>query len=72
MHLRNAPTRLMEELGYGEGYVYAHGEADAFVATRNLPEAVGDVEWYEPTGRGAEAAIAARLSEWRRRRARTE
>lgn len=68
MHLRNAPTRLMEELGYGEGYVYPHGESDAFVPTRNLPDVLGDVKWYEPSGRGAEAAIAARLADWRKRR----
>jgi len=72
MHLRNAPTRLMAELGYGDGYVYPHGESDAFVATRNLPDELGDVAWYEPTERGAEAAIGARLAEWRKRRERSD
>jgi putative ATPase len=68
MHLRNAPTRLLEELGYGEGYTYPHDAPDAFVATRNLPDGVEDDDWYAPTGRGAEAAIAERLRAWRARR----
>ncbi|GAG29737.1 unnamed protein product, partial [marine sediment metagenome] len=68
MHLRNAPTPLMKEQGYGRGYRYAHDEPDAFVEARNLPEALGEVSFYQPTERGAEAPIAARLREWRRRR----
>ena len=68
MHLRNAPTPLMKEQGYGRGYRYAHDEPDAFVEARNLPEALGEVSFYQPTERGAEAQIAARLREWRRRR----
>jgi putative ATPase len=67
-HLRNAPTPLMRELGYGRDYRYPHAEADAFVAARNLPGELGDARFYEPTERGAEAAIAERLREWRRRR----
>jgi putative ATPase len=69
LHLRNAPTPLLRELGYGRDYRYAHAEPDAFVAARNLPEELGDARFYEPTERGAERAIAERLSEWRRRRA---
>ena len=68
LHLRNAPTPLMRELGYGREYRYPHAERDAFVAARNLPEALGDVRFYEPTERGAEAAIAERLRAWRRER----
>ena len=68
MHLRNAPTPLMKEQGYGRGYRYPHDEPDAFVEARNLPEALGEVSFYEPTERGAEAQIAARLREWRKRR----
>jgi putative ATPase len=68
MHLRNAPTPLMKEQGYGRGYRYAHDEPDAFVEARNLPEVLGQVRFYEPTDRGAEAQIAERLREWRRRR----
>jgi len=67
MHLRNAPTRLMKELGYGEGYRYAHDEAGA-VATGEtyLPEGVTAQQWYQPTDRGVEARIAERLAELRR------
>jgi putative ATPase len=68
LHLRNAPTPLMRELGYGRAYRYPHAEPDAFVAARNLPEALGDARFYEPTERGAEAAIAERLRAWRRER----
>jgi putative ATPase len=70
LHLRNAPTGLMKEEGYGRDYEYAHDAEDAFVARRNLPEGVSDGPFYEPTARGAEQAIAERLSAWRRRRAR--
>jgi putative ATPase len=68
LHLRNAPTPLMKEQGYGRGYRYPHDEPDAFVEARNLPEALGEVRFYEPTERGAEAKIAERLRQWRRRR----
>ncbi len=69
MHLRNAPTRLMKELGYGEDYVYAHDADDAFVAAENLPAALAGARYYEPTERGDEAPIARRLRDWRARRA---
>jgi putative ATPase len=68
LHLRNAPTRLMEQLGYGRDYVYPHSAPDAFVARNNLPEALGLSTFYEPTAAGAEAALAERLAAWRRRR----
>lgn len=68
MHLRNAPTRLMSELGYGEGYRYPHDEPDAFVGEINLPERLAHERFYEPTERGAEAEIAARLRRDRARR----
>ena len=67
MHLRNAPTRLMKELGYGEGYRYAHNEAGAVAAGETyLPEGVTAQAWYQPTDRGVEARIAERLAELRR------
>jgi len=72
MHLRNAPTPLMKEQGYSRGYRYPHDEPDTFVETRNLPEVLGKVRFYEPTQRGAEAEIAERLREWRRRRRENE
>jgi putative ATPase len=68
MHLRNAPTGFMKSEGYGAGYEYAHDAPDAFVAARNLPEALPDEPFYEPTERGAERAIAERLAAWRARR----
>src|SRR5262249_53935017 len=68
LHLRNAPTPLMRDLGYGRDYRYPHAEADAFVAARNLPQPLGDARFYEPTERGAEAALAERLRTWRARR----
>jgi len=68
MHLRNAPTRLMKSLGYGEGYEYAHDAEDHFVAARNLPDALGDRAFYQPGEAGAEADLARRLREWRARR----
>jgi len=61
-HLRNAPTKLMSEMGYGDEYRYAHNEADAYAAGENyFPEALKDVKLYEPTERGLESKIKMRL-----------
>jgi putative ATPase len=68
MHLRNAPTRLMEGLGYGRDYEYPHDAEGGFVAARNLPEGVSPARFYQPTREGSEAEIADRLAKWRRRR----
>ena len=68
MHLRNAPTKLLKNLGYGAGYEYPHDTEDQFVATDNLPDALAGQQFYAPKERGAEAALAGRLAEWRRRR----
>ena len=69
MHIRNAPTRLMKGLGYGQGYRYDHDEADANAAGQTyLPPALGDAQFYEPTTRGLEARIAERLAQLRARR----
>jgi putative ATPase len=66
-HLRNAPTRLMQQLGYGQKYRYAHDEPDAYAAgERYLPEGMRDPKFYEPTPRGLEARIRERLEELRR------
>jgi putative ATPase len=68
LHLRNAPTRLMKELGYGRGYRYAHDEPGAHAAGENyFPESLGRRRYYTPTDRGLEARIAERLAEWRAR-----
>jgi putative ATPase len=70
LHIRNAPTPLMKNLGYGKGYRYAHGEKDAFAAGENyFPEGMSAVEWYRPTERGLEAKIRERIEELRRRNA---
>jgi len=68
MHLRNAPTRLMKDSGWGEGYRYAHDEPDGFAAGATyFPEAMGERVYYEPVDRGLEARIAERLADLRDR-----
>ncbi|MBI2958860.1 MAG: replication-associated recombination protein A [Betaproteobacteria bacterium] len=63
LHLRNAPTRLMKDLGYGRGYRYAHDEPEAYAAgERYFPEGMPGVSWYQPTERGLEAKIAEKLA----------
>ena len=57
LHLRNAPTRLMKDLGYGEGYRYAHDEAEGVAGMSCLPEHLEDRRYYEPTDRGIEGRI---------------
>ena len=67
MHLRNAPTRFMEEQGYGDDYRYAHDEADAFAAGETyLPEALLDRQYYHPVERGLEIKIAEKLERLRK------
>jgi putative ATPase len=68
LHLRNASTRLLRELGYGEGYRSAHDAPDGFVDAWNLPTDVSATAFYEPGEQGEEAAIRARLETWRARR----
>lgn len=68
MHIRNAPTKLMKELGHGDGYRYAHDEADGYAAgERYLPEELGDLRFYEPVERGLEIRIREKLAELRQR-----
>src|SRR5215467_3527450 len=68
MHIRNAPTRLMKQLGYGKDYRYAHDEQDAYAAgERYLPDGMPDVEWYRPTERGLESKIREKLAALRSR-----
>ena len=67
LHIRNAPTRLMKELGYGKDYRYAHDEADAFAAGETyFPDGMPAVNWYQPTERGLEGQIRGKLVELRR------
>jgi putative ATPase len=66
LHLRNAPTRLMKELGYGEKYRYAHDEPDAYAAgERYFPEELGERVYYYPVQRGLETKIAEKLDRLR-------
>ncbi|MDO6387994.1 replication-associated recombination protein A [Uliginosibacterium sp. 31-12] len=63
IHLRNAPTKLMKELGYGKEYRYAHDEPGAYAAGEDyLPEGMPAISWYEPTDRGLEGKIAQKLA----------
>ncbi len=64
MHLRNAPTGLMREMGYGKGYEYAHDHEGHFTPTENLPEALKDRRYYEPSDQGYETEVAERLRRW--------
>jgi len=66
LHIRNAPTKLMKDLGYGAGYQYAHDAPDARVEQDDLPEALRGRQYYRPTDRGLEADLGRRLAEWRR------
>ncbi len=67
LHIRNAPTKLMKNLGYGKDYRYAHDEPDAFAAGESyFPEGMPAVAWYKPTERGLEGRIREKLGELRR------
>jgi putative ATPase len=61
MHLRNAPTRLMKEMGHGKGYEHAHQKADAVTGMSCLPSSLADRNFYEPTARGFERQLSERL-----------
>lgn len=66
LHLRNAPTRLMKELGYGKTYRYAHDEPEAYAAGETyLPDGMSPTGWYRPTPYGLEARIGAKLEHLR-------
>jgi putative ATPase len=64
--IRNAPTGLMKELGYGQGYRYAHDEAGGIADQQHLPDELVGRRFYEPTTSGHEAEIAGRMKEWER------
>jgi len=68
LHIRNAPTALMRDLGYGAGYQYAHDVPDAYVPQDYLPDEVADATFYAPGGMGMEKEIAKRLAWWASRR----
>ena len=64
MHIRNAPTRLMKELGYHRGYQYAHDSPDAYIPQEYLPDELRGAQFYEPGPFGFEKEIAKRLAWW--------
>jgi putative ATPase len=66
LHIRNAPTGLMKELGYGDGYRYAHDHADAYAAQEYLPEVLRGARWYDPTDSGYEKTVKERIEWWQR------
>jgi putative ATPase len=65
LHIRNAPTSLMKEIGYGKGYKYAHDYQDAYVPQDYLPEKLKGRQFYEPTDRGYEKKIKEWLERWK-------
>ena len=71
-HIRNAPTRLMKDIGYGKDYKYAHNYKDAVVAQEYLPEKLKGQSFYEPTERGYEKVIKQRLDGWRQLQEKTQ
>ncbi len=70
LHLRNAPTRLMKDLGYGRDYQYAHDEPDAIADMECLPPSLRGRTYYEPSARGFEKEIKRRLDGWKAIKAR--
>ena len=70
MHILNAPTRLMRELGYGKGYVYDHGTEEGFSGQNYFPDGVARQNFYRPSERGFEREIRKRLEYWEKLRQR--
>ena len=69
LNIRNAPTKLMKELDYGRGYIYAHDTEEKMARMQCLPDSLAGREYYTPDGQGAEAALKKRLEEikaWKR------
>jgi putative ATPase len=66
LHIRNAPTRLMKDLGYHEGYRYAHDSDDAYIPQEYLPDELRGTTFYEPGRFGFEKEVRKRLEWWRR------
>jgi len=72
MHILNAPTRLMRDLGYGKGYAYDHDAPEAFSGQNYFPDGMARRRFYQPSERGFEREIAKRLEYWDKLRARRE
>lgn len=72
MHIRNAPTKLMKDLGYGSGYTYDHDAEEGFSGQNYFPDEMERQTFYQPDGRGREAQIKERLEHWARLRSQRE
>lgn len=72
LHIRNAPTPLMRELGYHAGYRYAHDDPTGFIPQQYLPDELRDALFYVPSGLGAESEISRRMAGWSERSGRAE
>jgi putative ATPase len=72
MHIRNAPTQLMKDLGYHEGYQYAHDAPEAYIPQEYLPEKLRGTVFYEPGPFGFEKDIAKRIAWWKELKERKE
>src|SRR6266478_2590035 len=64
LHIRNAPTGLMKDLGYGKGYKYAHDYDEAYAPQEYLPEALRGAKWYQPADAGYEKTVRERIEWW--------
>ena len=70
LQIRNAPTKLMKDLGYGEGYIYAHDTEDKLSAMQCLPDSLSGRKYYVPTTQGQESRVKERMEqieEWRKK-----
>ena len=72
LHIRNAPTDLMKDLGYGKGYRYDPEEPGGVAPQTYLPDGMGGRRFYEPSGEGQEREVADRLRRWSEIRSRNE
>ncbi len=68
LHLRNAPTKLMKELGYSKEYKYPHGVKGNFILEKYLPDEMENIQYYFPSENGQEKSIRERLQNWWRER----
>jgi putative ATPase len=72
LHIRNAPTKLLKELGYGAGYQYAHAFEHTYVPQEYLPDSLRGASWYQPTAAGYEKTIGERMEFWKQLKERIE
>ncbi|HVV32889.1 MAG TPA: replication-associated recombination protein A [Vitreimonas sp.] len=72
LHIRNAPTKFMKDLGYGSGYAYDHDAEEGFSGQNYFPDEMSRQQFYKPEGRGREGAIKERLEHWAKLRAERE